>query len=182
MGLGNLVAETSTPQNKIKWLSIHHGKVELSENGVKQLYDFVEGRLSSIYTKERNYNGEPVLKWFINLRDEEGELYSISFPYSSGTFKSIVLALASATDLTASTIVKILPYQKGSFTNVAVYADGAKLDWVVKQLPPLDFVTINGQRVKDEAKRMKLISSFVDVINRRANNGNNGNTENKIIK
>ena len=172
MALGNINAQ----QSNTKWLSIHHGKVELSYNGQKQLFGYVEGKLLSIFKKERNYNGEAVLKWFVNLRDDEGDLYSISFPYQSGTFKSIVLALASATDLTASTTIKIEPYQKGNYTNVVVYADGAKLDWVVRQLPPVDYVTINGQRVKDEGKRMELITSYVATINDRAKNSN------KVIK
>ena len=157
-----------TTKDSPKWLSIHHGKVELSDNGKKQLFDYVEGRLTCIYSKERNYNGESVLKWFINLQDDEGNRYSISFPYQSGTFKSIILALASATALTASTSIKIDPYQKGEYTNVVVYADGAKLDWVVRQLPPVEYVTLNGQRVKDESKRMQLISSLVATINQRA--------------
>lgn len=155
-------------QSKTKWLTIHHGVVELSENGQKQPFSYVEGKLLSVYKKERNYNGEAVLKWFINLRDDKGDLYSISFPYGSGTFKSIILALASVTTLTASTTIKIKPYQKGNFTNVVVYADGAKLDWAIRELPPVGYVSINGQRVKDEAKRMEIITSFVASINERA--------------
>lgn len=163
-----MLGKQAQKQQQVKWLSIHHGKVELSENGQKQLFSYVEGSNVSIYKKERNYNGEAVLKWFVNLRDEEGDCYSISFPYASGTFKSIVLALASATELTSSTTIKISPYQKGNYTNVVVYADGAKLDWAVRELPPLDYVTINGQKIKDEAKRMELITSLVGSINERA--------------
>lgn len=161
MGLGNR-------QQQRKWLSIHHGVVELSQDGEKQSFSFVEGHLASIYTAQRNYGGDDITKWFIDLQDEEGDLYSISFPYASGTFKSIVLALASATGLTSATTIKIAPYQKENYTNVVVYADGVKLDWAVKQLPPVDYVTINGQRIKDEAKRMELITSLVDEINQRA--------------
>lgn len=167
MALGNINAQ----QSKIKWLSIHHGKVELSYNGQKQLFGYVEGRLLSINKKERNYNGEAVLKWFINLQDEQGDRYTITFPYQSGTFKSIILALASASALTASTTIKIEPYQKGDYTNVVVYADGVKLDWAVRELPPVGYVSINGQRVKDESKRMEVISSFVAIINQRAGRG-----------
>ena len=170
-----MLGQQTQPQTQIKWLSIHHGKVELSDNGQKQLFSYVEGRNISIYKRERNYNGEAVLKWFINLRDDEGDLYSISFPYNSGTFKSVVLALASATDLTSSTAIKIHPYQKGNFTNVVVYADGAKLDWAVRELPPVEYVSINGQRIKDEAKRMELITSYVASINERAKRKENGN-------
>lgn len=164
MPLGNIQQQTQTLR---KWLSIHHGVVELSENGEKQSFSFVEGKLASIYTAQRNYGGDDITKWFIDLRDDEGDLYSISFPYGSGTFKSIVLALASATGLTASTTIKIAPYQKGNYTNVVVYADGTKLDWIVKELPPLGYVTINGQVAKDETKRMELITSYVSTINQR---------------
>lgn len=163
MALGNINAQ----QTETKWLSIHHGKVELSYNGHKQLFGYVEGNLSYIYKKERYYNGEAVLKWFINLRDDKGDCYSISFPYQSGTFKSIVLALASCSTLTGSTSIRIEPYIKGNFTNVVVYADGKKLDWAVRELPPVEYVTINGQRVKDETQRMELITSYVSTINQR---------------
>ena len=166
MALGSL-QQQQQPQQR-KWLSIHHGVVELSDNGQKQSYSFVEGRLLSIYKKQRNYRGEDVLKWFIDLKDDGGDLYSISFPYSSGTFKSIVLALASATDLTASTITKIQPYQKGNFTNVRVFADGAKLDWITKELPPVELLNLNGKTIKDDGKRMELITSLVEQINQRA--------------
>lgn len=154
-------------QQPKKWLSIHHGKVELSENGQKQLFSYVEGRLLAIYTKVRNYGGENVTKWFIDIQDESGDLYSISFPYNSGTFRSIVLALASDTSLNNSSVVRIEPYQKGNFTNVVVWADGVKLDWIVRELPPVEEVTINGKTYKDEAKRTELITSFVEAINSR---------------
>ena len=166
MALGSL-QQQQQPQQR-KWLSIHHGVVELSENGRKQSFSYVEGRLLSIYRKTRNYNGEDVEKWFIDLKDEEGDLYSISFPYSSGTFKSIVLALASWESLNATTTTRIEPYQKNNFTNVKVWADGNKLNWVVSELPPVEAVTIGGKTIKDETKRMSYISSLVEQINQRA--------------
>ena len=161
MGLGQL-------QPPRKWLTIHHGKVELSENGVKQFFSYVEGRLLSIYSKVRNYGGEDVTKWFIDLRDENGELYTISFPYSSGTLKSIVLSLASDEALSGSSFVRIEPFQKGNFTNVVVWSNGVKLDWVTKELPSVEEVTFNGRVYKDESKRMEYISKLVETINLRA--------------
>ena len=169
MALGQI--QQQQPQQRRRWLSIHHGVVELSENGQKQSFSYVEGSLRSIYTKTRNYGGEEVLKWFIDLQDEGGDLYSISFPYNSGTFKSIVLALASDEELTSSTITRIEPYQNGNFTNVKVWADGVKLNWVVKELPPVEPVTIGGRTIKDETKRMSYISSLVETINQRAKQG-----------
>lgn len=169
MALGQI--QQQQPQQRRRWLSIHHGVVELSENGQKQSFSYVEGRLLSIYRKTRNYNGEDVEKWFIDLKDDGGELYSISFPYNSGTFKSIVLALASWDSLNATTTTRIEPYQKNNFTNVKVWADGVKLNWVVKELPPVEPVTIGGRTIKDETKRMSYISSLVETINQRAKQG-----------
>lgn len=177
MGLGNNTDRHQSGRPR-KWLSINHGKVELSEDGEKQLFSYVQGYLRSIYTAPRTYNGEQVTKWFIDLEDGEEELYTISFPYNSGTFKSIVLALASATDLTSCTQVKIEPYQKGNFTNVVVRADGFKLDWVTKELPPVETLTINGRTIKDEGKRMEYITTLTKSINKRASREEISNTEN----
>lgn len=171
MGLGNRQEDGQQPKKPRKWLSIHHGKVELSENGEKQYYSYVTGYLRSIYTAPRTYNGEQVTKWFIDLEDDEQDYYSISFPFNSGTLKSIVLALASAQDLTASTTIEIAPYQKGNFTNVVVKADGVKLDWVTKDLPPVESLTINGRTVKDEGRRMAYISSLAQSINAKLKQG-----------
>jgi hypothetical protein len=160
MALGQI----EQPKRRI-YLSIHHGKVEASDNGAKSYFSYVEGGLLSIYSKERTYGTEKVLKWFMDMMDEEGELYTISFPYNSGTFKSIVLAMASAQNLNGSTIFKIEPYQKGNFTNVVVYADGVKLDWVTNELPPVEDVRVGSQTYKDDSKRMNYICSLVDKIN-----------------
>jgi hypothetical protein len=54
---------------------------------------------------------------------------------------------------------------------VRVFADGAKLDWVVKELPPVEAVNLNGRTIKDEGKRMELITSLVASINERAARG-----------
>ena len=174
MGLGNNTDRHQSGRPR-KWLSINHGKVELSENGEKQLFSFVQGHLRSIYTAPRTYNGEQVTKWFIDLEDGEDELYTLSFPYNSGTFKGIILSLASCESLTSGTLVKIEPYQKGNFTNVVVRADGCKLDWVTNELPPVEYITINGRTIKDEGKRMAYITTLTGTINKRASRDENSN-------
>lgn len=160
MGLGKI-------QNKKKWLTIHHGSVELSENGVKEHYSYIEGQLLCINEVIRNYGKEDVTKWVIDMQDENNDLYSISFPYNSGIFKSIVLSLASDIFLKPSTIIRIEPYEKGNFTNVVVWSDGVKLDWIIKELPPVEEVAFNGKVYKDESKRMECIIRFVNSINTR---------------
>ena len=160
MGLGN------NERTRKYYLSIADGKVIHREDGKEESYSFVEGTLEAIYKRERSFNGETVLYWYVDLRGEKGELYSISLPYKSGTFKSIVLALASDTAIALST-VKIEPYKKGDFTKVVVSSNGKRLDWVTKELPPVEELSVAGQRVKDDSQRMRYIESLVDTINKR---------------
>lgn len=158
MALGQNTQERKT------YLSISNGKVVQGKGEDKQLFSFVEGTLEEIYTRQTSFGGEYVVRWYIDLRDG-ADLYSLCFPFSSGVFKSIVLSLAASETLTASTTIKIEPYEgRNGFTRVAVFADGAKLGWVTKELPPLQIVTIGGKQIKDDTKRMEFISSLVGRI------------------
>lgn len=151
--------------NKSKtYLSINHGKVIKGSGTSKEEYSYIEGYIEAIYTKRSTFGNEVVVRWFIDIRDG-GELYSLCLPYSSGVFKSIILALASDEALTSSTPVRIEPYEgKNGYTKVVVYSDGVKLDWVVKQLPPQKSVTIGGKQVKDDSEQMNLIGAYVTNI------------------
>ncbi len=148
------------------YLSLSDGKVVHSEGGEKEYYSFVQGTLEKIYKRERNFNGETVLYWYVDIRGEKDELYSVSLPFRSGTFKSIVLSLATVEDISLSTI-KIEPYKKGEFTKVVVYSNGKKLDWITKELPAVEEIKIAGQPVKDDTKRMAYIETLVKKINAR---------------
>lgn len=118
------------------YLSINHGKVVKGSGAAKEEYSYIDGTIEAIYTKRSTFGNEEVVRWFMDIRDG-GELYSLCLPYSSGVFKSIVLALASDEALNSSTPVRIEPYEgKNGYTKVVVYSDGIKLDWIVKQLPP----------------------------------------------
>ena len=151
--------------NKRKtYLSINHGKVIKGSGTSKEEYSYIEGYIEAIYTKRSTFGNEVVVRWFIDIRDG-GELYSLCLPYSSGVFKSIILALASDDALTSSTPVRIEPYEgKNGYTKVVVYSDGVKLDWVVKQLPPQKSVTIGGKQVKDDSEQMNLIGAYVTNV------------------
>ena len=147
------------------YLSISHGKVVQGSGDDRQTYAYMDGTLQAIYTRRTTFGNEVVTRWYIDIRDEGG-LYSLCLPYSSGVFKSIILALASYQDLTASTPVRIEPYEgRNGFTKVVVYADGVKLDWVTKQLPPQETITIGGRQVKDDTKQMELITSLATQVN-----------------
>ena len=154
-------------QERKTYLSINHGKVVQGTGESKQLFSYVDGTIQAIYTKRSTFGSEVVTRWYIDLRDG-AELYSLCLPYSSGVFKSIILSLAAYRELTASTPVRIEPYEgRNGYTKVVVYADGVKLDWITKQLPSQEIVTIGGKQVKDDSKQMEYISSLCATITER---------------
>ena len=167
MALGTIDQDT---KRKI-YLSISHGKVVhyLSGGGVESFKN-VEGKLQDISIKERTFNGKKTPFWYLDIKDG-GELYSLSLPYVSGTFKSIILSIASYQSLSKETTILIEPYEKGNYTKVVCYADGAKLDWVVKELPPLQEVTIGGKIYSDDTERMNFIRGVASQVRERIGKG-----------
>ena len=167
MALGTIDQDT---KRKI-YLSISHGKVvHYLSGGRAENFKNVEGKLQDITIKERSFNGVKTNFWHIDIKDG-GELYSISLPYVSGTFKSIILALASYQSLSKETTILIEPYEKGNYTKVAVYADEKKLDWVVKELPPLKEVVVGGKTFSDDTERMEFIKRIASQVKERIGKG-----------
>ena len=152
-------------QTRKYYLSISEGKIVHSQDGKKEYYSYVEGELDKIYKLERTFKGEKVDYWYIDLRGQK-DTYSISLPYKSGVFKSIILALANEPAVGIASI-KIEPYKKGDFTKVIVYSNDSRLDWITKELPEVTEVQIAGQTIKDDSKRMAYIESLVADINAR---------------
>lgn len=148
------------------YLSVSEGKISHSEQGKKTYFASVEGYLERIYRRDREFNGETVPYWYIDLRDRDTR-YSLSLPYRSGVFTSIVLALASAKGLTLSPI-KIEPYQKNGYTKVTVSLNGERLDWITKEIPPVEEKKIGAEKYKDYSKRMEFIEGLVARINQAA--------------
>lgn len=167
MALGTIDQDT---RRKI-YLSISHGKVVHYLNGGKvESFKNVAGRLQDITIKERTFNGKDTPFWYLDIADGK-ELYSVSLSYTSGTFKSIILALASYQSLNKETEILIEPYERGKYTKVAVYADGNKLDWVVKELPPLKEVVVGGNSYTDDTERMNFIKGFASQVKERIGKG-----------
>ncbi len=165
--LGQLEQDT---KRKI-YLSISKGKiVHYLPNGGIEYFKNVEGTLQDITLKERSFNGKTEPFWYIDLRDGK-EVYSVSLSYASGTYKSIILALASCKTLSKDTQIIIEPYEKDNYTKVVVYADGEKLDWVVKTLPPLKEVNVGGRTYSDDTDRMNYIRDLTSQVRERVGKG-----------
>lgn len=167
MALGTIDQDT---KRKV-FLSITHGKVvHYLPGGGVECFKNVEGNLQDITIKERTFNGKATPFWYIDMRDGS-QFYSISLPYVSGTFKSIILALASCKELSRGNSVLIEPYEKGNYTKVAVYADGKKLDWVVKELPPLKEIVVGEKTFTDDTERMEFIKGLASTVKERLGKG-----------
>ena len=167
MALGQIDQDT---KRKV-YLSISHGKVvHYLSGGEVEKFKNVEGKLQDITIKERTFNGKRTPFWYLDIKDG-GELYSLSLPYISGTFKSIILALASHKSLNKETNILIEPYEKGNYTKVVVYADGIKLDWIVKELPPLKEVVIGGSKYSDDTERMTFIRRLASEVKQKLGKG-----------
>ena len=84
MGLG------TTTGNKI-YLNVKDGKIVKREpQGGESLFSFVEGNLTGITKREREFNGERVPFWFIDIQDPDGgDIYTMAINYRSGLALSI---------------------------------------------------------------------------------------------
>lgn len=148
------------------YLSIANGNIERQlPNGGKETYSYVEGELLELYSKERTFGSEVVKYYYLDIRDGE-ELYSVGLPLYSGTFRSIILNLASDTELRKGSPIRIEAYLN-KYTKVKVYSNGVQLDWVVKELPAVETIQVGNKMVKDESKRDQYICSLIDLIQRR---------------
>ena len=129
------------------YLNISGGKiVQRTESGRTLSFDFVEGILEGISQKDREFRGEKVPYWYIDLRDPQtGELYSLGVGASSGVWRSLILSLGSCKDFLLP--IRISPYKRGEYDRVSVHQGGERLDWI-SDLPPVEEVEVSpGKRV-----------------------------------
>ena len=164
-----MLGEQITGQDKRKtYLNIKDGAIVKRTPEGEEKYSYVEGRLERLSTKERNFRGEIITYWYLDLRDDEsGELYSLGFPYGSNTFKSIILQMASEDGLQAirgGSTLRIEPYSKNGYDKVQVWGEGVKLDWATRNLPPVESQQIGGRIVRDDSKRMALICDLANKV------------------
>lgn len=147
------------------FLNIAEGKIVKRVDQRVEVYDYLEGDLERIYPKEREFRGEKVPYWYLDMRDpQSGDLYSLGIRATSGVWRSLILSLGSIDNFLLP--IKINPYRKGDYDRVSVYSEGKRVDWV-SDLPPVEEIEVQGQRVKSTAKRDQYISKLVDQVNTR---------------
>lgn len=156
-------------EQKRIYLNISEGKIQRRTDGGVQSFDFVEGNLEKIYSKDRAFRGEKVPYWYLDIRDPKTkDLYSLGISAKSGVWRSIILSLGSE-EFNPLLPVKINPYKKGEYDRVSVYSGDQRLDWV-SDLPPVEEIEVQGQKIKSVAKRERYILSLVEKTNSRVSN------------
>lgn len=144
----------------IYYLNIKDGRIYHKDKA----YSSVKGYLQGIHLREREFNGETVFYWYINLKRETAEdIYSIALPYNSGVAKSIFNCIASLESF--SEPITIQPYEKDGYTKVLVKTGEIKLSWKYSELPPIQEVKVGDRIVKDDSKRMQFFKDIVEQIN-----------------
>lgn len=153
-------------EQKRIYLNISEGKIrKQTEKGV-QMFDYVVGDLERIYSRDREFQGEKVPYWYLDLRDgDTGDLYSLGISARSGAWRSLILALGSE-DFNPLLPVKISTYKSGQYDRVCVYSGDQRLSWV-SDLPPVEEIEAQGRKIKSVAKREEFISGLVQNINSR---------------
>lgn len=147
------------------YLNISGGKIVRRTDRGPESFDFVEGILDSLSLREREFRGERVPYWYLDLRDPQtGDLYTLGLGARSGAWRSLVLALGSCKDFGEP--IRITPYTKGGYERVSVYQGGKRLDWV-SDLPPVEEIEVQGQKVKSTQKRDSLILGIAQEIQER---------------
>lgn len=145
------------------YLNISGGKVIKRTDRGSESFDYVEGELERIYRRDREFKGEKVPYWYLDLRDpKSGELYSLGINSSSGVWRGIIFSLGSCKNFLLP--LRFAPYKKGDFDRISVYSGGERLDWV-EGIPPVEELSFDGNRFKSVAKREDFISGLVDKIN-----------------
>lgn len=154
-------------EQKRIYLNIAEGKVVKRTDRGTEKYDFVSGDLERIYSREREFRGERVPYWYLDLRDPKtGDLYTLGINASSGVWRCIIFSLGSP-DFNPLLPLKVSPYVKGDYSRVSVYSGDKRLDWV-SGIPPVEEIEIaEGRIVRSVEKREDFIVSLVDRINER---------------
>ena len=151
------------------YLNIAEGKVVKRTDRGTEKFDFVSGDLERIYSKEREFRGEKVPYWYLDLRDSKtGDLYTLGINASSGVWRGIIFCLGSE-DFNPLLPLKLSPYVSGEYSRVSVYSGDKRLEWV-SGIPPVEEVSVEGRKIRSVAKREEFISGLVNTINARLGN------------
>lgn len=128
-----------------QFVSVKDGKIIKKDDGITEEYDYIEGRINSIYKTIREFRGIPVEFLQIQIDD-----YVLSLKYEGGITLSLLNCLCSVDGYLQS--VKIRPYQKDGYSKAVIFHDKLKLSWKYKEIP------------KDEIQRKIFIDKLFNEV------------------
>ena len=157
---------------RMSFLSIKENKIahRPGREQSTQFYNFVEGQLKEIRRRDAVINGSASKQYEFIIIDGE-DTYDLSTSITASTGRHIINALATIQNF-AGVRIRISPYQSKKnpeYTNVSVYANGEKLDWLIKpeDLPKVNLVKVGRNEVKDDEALVAKFEELVDLINER---------------
>lgn len=139
----------------------------------EELYDFIEGHLIDIKTKDipEEYGGGKT--WLLQINDGENE-YQLQFPYSSGYANGFLMSIQNC-DLTKP--IKFFPWAKevDGKKKTALYLNQQNnmggweaAEWVYTKdkpngCPPMVQTKYKGKDVWDDTDRMEFLSEMINA-------------------
>jgi hypothetical protein len=156
---GKIVRQFKTPTSLSTERTTKTGKLVHEEK-----YDFVEGMITSISTRENDYGKF----WVIGMRDGSDN-FNIQFNYSGGTAGAFLKILPNI-DLTKN--VKLEPSQKiendKKKSSLFISQGGTTLKWFwnkdnAGELPQLEKLKVKGKEVWDDSKQMEFLENYVNT-------------------
>ena len=155
----------------ITYLNLKEGKfARKNANGDIELYDAVEGLITSIEFQDDEYNGTKFRKLKVVL-EEEGQKYLVQVRTDSGYYRGLTNAIANA-DIKQP--VKLIASSKVGDngkpqTTIFVNQNGKALKWKWSKdnpgnLPELEKVKVKGQMVYDNSKQLEFFEKFWNAL------------------
>jgi hypothetical protein len=157
----------SNTSGGITYLNLKEGKfARKSANGDIDLFDAVDGLITSVEFQNDEYNGTKFRKLKVVLEDE-GQKYLVQVRTDSGYYRGLTNSIANA-DI--SQPVKLIANSKTGDngkpqTTIFVNQNGKALKWKWSkdnqgELPELEKVKVKGQMVYDNSKQLEFFEKF----------------------
>lgn len=136
---------------------------KLGNTVYEKFYDSFEGKLVNIRTQDSPYGKN----WVFDFRDE-GEVYHLQLSYSN-SYATNILKILPNVDLTKE--MKVQPAQRiedgKTKSSLFISQDGVTLKHAYTKdnpngLPQMEQITIKGQLVWDDTKRLEFLSAMVE--------------------
>lgn len=178
MGLGNSANRTflSVSDGKIVQRCTEHtpgaiARVKKDNTTVYELrFGYIEGLLTSISTKETEWNGAKIKSWILGIHDN-GQDYQLEVKFDSSYATSMFKAFGNpAIDFTQP--IKFGPYMKvvndKKKTSIYISQNGENIEWYYTKenpngMPEMKQVIVKGQPVWDNFDQMQFIEQMVET-------------------